>query len=133
MTPPPPTVKATKEEAKRFLSKAEEFLRAAQSSLREGEPNAASLLSIHAAISACDALTAHYLGSRSSSQRHHDVLNLLRQLPLAKKETLIRQVSRLLDAKNVVEYEDKLLFREAASEMVELAERVVRTSRGVVK
>lgn len=133
MNPPQRTIPATKEEAKRFLAKAEEFLRSARSSLRDGEATAAGLLSIHAAISACDALTAHYLGMRSGSQRHHDVLNLLDQLPVARKDTLARQVRRLLDDKNVVEYEDKLLFREAAGEMVELAERVVRASRTAVK
>ena len=133
MNTSPRTVPTTKAEAKRFLAKAEEFLRAAQSALRDGEATAAGLLSIHAAISACDALTAHYLGLRSRGQRHHDMLRLLGQLPFAQKEALTRQVRRLLDDKNVVEYEDTLLFRKAASEMVELAERVVRASRGLVK
>ena len=54
-------------------------------------------------------------------------------MPLGNKEGLARQVRRLLDAKNVVEYEDKLLLRTEASEMVELAERIVATCRKSVR
>lgn len=133
MTGRPQTVPATKAEAKRFLAKGEEFLQGAQASLREGRATSAGLLSIHAAISAGDALTAHFLGVRSRSQRHQDVLALLSQLPLENKEGLARQVRRLLDDKNVVEYEGKLLLTTAAGEMVELAQRVVVTCRKALR
>ncbi len=126
-------VPATKAEAKRFLAKAEQFLLGAQGSLRDGHATNAGLLSVHAAISACDALTGHFLGVRSKSQRHQDVMGLLKQLPLENKEGLSRQVRRLLDDKNVVEYEDKLLLRTEANEMVELAERIVATCRKSVR
>jgi HEPN domain-containing protein len=129
LTSKTPTVPAGKRAAGRFLRKAEEFLRSARRAHGEGEPNAAGMLAIHAGISACDALTAHFLGVRSNSARHHDVLNLVRTLPISQKGRFERQMRRLLDAKSTVEYDDEVMVEGDEDKMVEAAERIVRTAR----
>jgi HEPN domain-containing protein len=124
---------ATKEQAARYLSKAREFLRNGQRALAEGDESAAGLLAIHAGISACDALTAHFLGVRSAGQRHHEVLELLAKAPIARKEALIKQLRRLLDEKNVVAYDDSKVSAGDAKELLEAAKRILDAAKDLLK
>src|SRR5690349_15443832 len=98
-----------------YLEKAEDFLRAATRALEDGAEDSAALLSIHAAISACDSLTVRHLGLRSTSPRHMDVLALIDQLPTSRKDELKKHMRDLVSKKNVVEYKDRLLPRGSAA------------------
>jgi HEPN domain-containing protein len=133
MPPPPATTPAGKAEARRFLHKAEEFLRAALPAQQAGHANAAGVLAIHAGILACDALTAHDLGKRSKSGRHHDVLQLIAHVEIPEKAAVARQLRQLLDAKNMVEYDDQMLIAGDEDKMVEAAKRIVEVARRRVK
>ena len=133
MAPQPPTTPAGKSEARRFLQKAEEFLRTAMLAREAGQTNSAGMLAIHAGISACDALTAHDLGKRSKSGRHHDVLLLIAHVRIPEKAAVARQLRQLLDAKNLVEYDDQMLIAGDEEKMVEAAKRIVEVARRRVK
>ena len=133
MTPETPTVPAGKPEARRYLLKAQEFLRSAKQEQEEGRPTSSGILAIHAGISACAALTSNFLGVRAKGPRHHDMLTLIERLPRKNRTVLAKQLARLLDAKNVVEYDDKVLVEGEEDEMVDAAERIVRLARGAVK
>lgn len=125
MKAPPRAVAVERSRAAAFLAKAEEFLRGAKRSLEAGDRDAAGVLAIHAGISACDALTVGHLGLRSNTQRHLDVLRLLRQVDFAGRAAVERQLRELVSEKREVEYEDRRLQVGDAAKMVELAERVV--------
>jgi HEPN domain-containing protein len=133
VTPPVQTSPAGVAEARRFLAKAEGFLRAAKREHGAGEANPAGAMAIHAGISACDALTSFFLGVRSKGGRHHDVLELVASLPVPEKNTIARQLRQLLDAKNTVEYDDRTLIAGDEDKMIEAAERIVKTARAAVK
>jgi HEPN domain-containing protein len=122
---PPGTAAVERSRATVFLEKAEEFLRSAKRSLEAGDRDAAGMLAIHAGISACDALTVSHLGLRSNTQRHLDVLALLRLVNFDGRPNVERQLRELVSEKREVEYEDRRLQVGDAAKMVELAERVV--------
>jgi HEPN domain-containing protein len=120
------------ERAAAYLQKAEEFFAGAKRALDEGAPDSAALLAIHAAITACDSLTVRHLGLRSTSPRHLDVLTLVDRLPTPQKDQLKKHLRDLVSKKNVVEYEDRLLPRGDAVQMVKIAGRVVAAARAGV-
>jgi hypothetical protein len=106
-----------------YLQKALEFFRAAEAAEAAADWNATTLNSVHAVISAADALTAYFLGKRSRSDRHEDVARLLLELTLpgaAERADLALGVLRL---KNAVEYEARLI---AESEAVAARKRAGR-------
>jgi HEPN domain-containing protein len=123
---------ATKAQAKRYLEKAQEFLRNGERAYEEGDESAAGLLAIHAGISACDALTAHFLGVRSAGQRHHEAMDLLTKAPVPRKEAIAKQFRRLLDEKNLVEYDAEILSRGDAAAMLEAAKRIVEAAKDLL-
>ena len=53
-----------------YLKKAQEFLRASESSIKFGDWDAVGLNAVHAAISAADALLVYYGGLRSTGESH---------------------------------------------------------------
>jgi HEPN domain-containing protein len=131
VTPQGQTTPVDRSRAWAFLAKAEEFLRSAKRTLQEGDHSAAGVLAIHAGISACDSITVWHLGRRSSSQRHLDVLALLKGISFEGKEGVERQLRELLAEKREVEYEDRRLLSGDAEKMVKLAERIVKAAEQV--
>lgn len=118
-----------KAEAPRYLSKAQEFQRGATRLLEAGERNAAGVLAVHAGITAADAITIHFMGLRSSGQRHLDVLALIAQTTHPRKATFQRQLNELLGEKKSVEYEGRLISVGDAEKMVLLSARIVDGAR----
>ena len=64
-------------QARSYLGKAEEFLAAARDSLDAGHSLAATSLSVHAGISACDAICGARTGQRASGSDHGQAVALL--------------------------------------------------------
>jgi HEPN domain-containing protein len=128
----PRTRPATKAQAKRYIAKAHEFLRNGKRAYEDGDESTAGLLAIHAGISACDALTAHFLGVRSAGQRHHQAVDLLAKAPVPRKEAVAKQLRTLLDDKNLVEYGDEVLSRGDAAAMLEAAKRILDAARDLL-
>ncbi len=94
-----------KDKFRAYFRKAEQFHSAMNRSLDEDEWNGATLTAVHCAISSFDALTVYHLGSRSSGQRHEDVVKLVRQTKIAGVEDKIKQFLDVIRLKNLVEYD----------------------------
>ena len=125
--PRPPRTRAVRKEVyQTYLAKSQEFLRAAQDSLRRGDHDACVSAAIHSGINLADALTAFYLRMRSAGESHEEALALLRRVPLppAESERIVHHLSALLDVKNAAEYEDRLLRAKEAEAAMKHLERV---------
>jgi hypothetical protein len=109
-----------------YLEKAEEFYRLMIMAEDQELWNGVGLNAVHCAISACDALTTFYLGERSRSQKHGDVLILLERIPLEEIREKSRQVTSILAIKNLVEYEARDFYREDAKKIIVQTERLYK-------
>ncbi len=110
-----------------YLNKAREFLEGAGMLLEKGKWSASAVLSVHAVISACDAVCVRFLQLRHGGADHMQAIELLNSLPLERSEIelKIKQARRVISLKNAAEYEDKLIKQSDAQEMIRDAERVV--------
>ncbi len=111
-----------------YLSKAKEFLEGAKLLAENEEWNSSAVLSVHAVISACDAICARFLQLRHSGADHMQAVELLRNLPIDRGETKtkLKQATRVISMKNASEYEDRLIKQGDAQEMLRDAERLVK-------
>jgi len=82
-------------EGRRHLVKADEFVRAATASFQAGRFIASGLESVHAGISAADAITAHKRSEVSSAPDHLQVVHLLRDSQ-ARAKTMLDQATRFV-------------------------------------
>jgi HEPN domain-containing protein len=118
-----------------FLAKAEEFLRGAQHSKEQRDWNASVSNAVHAGILACDVVTVGLLGVRNTGE-HDDVAQLLnRALPSETKDAadMKRRVRRLLQVKNLAEYEDRSAQPADAEACLKDADRLVAFARHLAK
>jgi HEPN domain-containing protein len=108
-----------------FLKKALECSRAASQSFARGDWNAAAICSVHSSISGCDALCVHALGVRHAGERHSDSALLLRSIrPTDERfKANAARLRRIIDIKNMAEYEERLVFREEAERATKDCER----------
>jgi HEPN domain-containing protein len=125
----------TQDEVKKYLSKADEFLRTARRAIADGDYYAASLNAVHAAISANDAVTGYFGGTRSTSEDHRDAANLLMEFAPREAEEWKKQASRLgriISEKSQVAYGVEIITAKGADHLVQQAERFVDWAKGVV-
>jgi HEPN domain-containing protein len=115
-----------------YLTKAEEYLRAALDNLTSRRWNAAALSAVHASIAAADAVVIFEQGVRSAGPRHTDVLDLLAG-PGQERASALAHLRRVLSRKNVVEYESRLFTQKEAEEIVQHAERFLAWARPRVR
>jgi HEPN domain-containing protein len=120
------TTRVDKESCQNYLKKADQCIKTAKEALDKGRWNASAINSVHAVISSCDALTVFYLGLRSSGERHEDVIDLMAKTNIREEEfsKVKRQVLRVLTKKNLVEYEERLVYQKEAESIFKDAERV---------
>lgn len=111
---------------KNFFIKAEDFLEGAREQVND-HSNAAATLAVHAIISACDAICAKFLQRRHAGADHMQAVEMLKELPIDKDELRpkVRQASRVLSKKNTAEYEDRIIAKNEAREMIRDAERFI--------
>lgn len=104
-----------------FVRKSEQFLRSSESAAERGDWDAAVSHAVHAGISMADALTVFYLGQRSASQDHGNILRLLDSIRLERGELdrNKRHLSKMLALKNRAEYEDRMLRESDAIHALE--------------
>lgn len=130
--PTVPHREVSRSQAQNYLGKAQQFLAGAFES--NDRYDTAVLLSVHAAISAADAVAAGLFGIRSASPNHADQERLIRQL-LPEDEEAERgaqQLAALIDLKNTVEYEARRFESEEALVATKRAERVVNWARSAL-
>lgn len=107
-----------------YLRKAQEFMRAAKSSLDSRDWDAVGLNAVHAAISAADALLVYYGGVRSTGDSHHDVAGLLRQhIKDDQLGSKVQTLSKVLAYKNLAAYEDREVTEAEGRDAEKLARR----------
>ena len=124
----------TQDEAIKYLSKAEEFLRAARKAIADGDHHAASLNAVHAAISANDAVTGHFGGTRSSSEDHKDAANLLMEIAPKGAEEWRKQATclgRIIAEKSPAAYGVDVITPKDADLLLKKAERFVSWAKDV--
>ncbi len=111
-----------------YLRKAKEFLEGAKLLVENEEWNSSAVLSVHAVISACDAICARFLQLRHAGADHMQAVELLGNLPVDREEVKakLKQARRVISMKNASEYEDKLIKQDDAQEMLRDAERLVK-------
>lgn len=121
-----PSKKQNKSDFKNYIIKAEEFLLSAQNALFEEKWNAVGLNSVHAVISANDALCIFYKGQRCTSQKHSDAVKFLTFLSEEHEfKQKAKHLSWLILRKNLVEYESRLFFQKEAIQSAKHAERFI--------
>ena len=129
------TRSVSEQQVRAYLEKSGEFLRRSRASLAEEESNAASLLAVHAAISANDAVTGQYGQKRSAGEDHQKAADLLREVaPTGAREWHLQanRLNRIVGKKNLVAYESRHLTSKESSWLVEQAERFVGWAKEVV-
>lgn len=107
-----------------FKKKAEEFFNVMFLCMEDGQWDAAVLNGVHAAISMTDAVLVNKKEIKSTSQRHEDVVDLLKQEFTAKE--LVGQnnrLSRILNFKNLVSYQPIILGEAEARDFAKNVER----------
>ena len=110
---------------KNYLLKAGQFFESATDAYAKENWNAVGLNTVHAVISANDALTVYLAGIRSASDKHTDAAELLLRHSRDKKETAeyLKHYSWLISRKNLVEYESRLFYEKEAKDSLLRAER----------
>jgi hypothetical protein len=119
--------------ATKSLAKCVEFADVAASSLTTERWNAAGLNAIHSGISAADATLIASAGLRSASADHGAVIMLLESQVPEFSTTQRRQLLGLLQMKNRVAYEQRLLTETEARQLVDHASRLSKWAERVVK
>ena len=97
------------------------------------EWNSVGLSAVHCAISACDAVLVRYTEQRSASTDHEAAASLLKaltDLPDIKQKT--ETYRRILQEKNLIEYEEREITPHDAAELAKLTERFFRWAEGLV-
>lgn len=112
-----------------YLEKANEFYKLMKTAQDQSLWNGVGLNAVHCAISSSDALTTFYLGERSRSVKHEDVVILLKRIPLEEMGEKIRQVTSILAIKNLVEYEARGFHKEDAQRISSQTERLYKWVR----
>lgn len=127
------TEKLDRSRARIYLQKAEEFARSMRQSAVRGDWNAVGLEAVHAVISAADAVTTAKLGLRSRAADHEEVVKLIRNLPSKQADAKAEQAQKVLEVKNLVEYEARTFEQAEAQATMKQAERFVIWARGELK
>lgn len=110
-----------------YLTKARDFLKSAIMEAEKENWNSTAVHSIHAVISACDAICTKFLQLRHGGADHLQAVELLASLPFERSEIelKLKQARRIISLKNAAEYEDRLIKQTEAQEMLKDARRLV--------
>ena len=128
-----PTRRVERTGVKTYLKKASEFFESMQHAMQADRWNAAGLNAVHCAISACDAVLVYYTEQRSASPDHEAaayLLSSLTKVPDAKQKA--KTLSRILQEKHVIEYEDRAFTAHEAAELAKLTERFYHWTKELV-
>lgn len=109
------TTAVSKSDYSNYLKKAAEFHEVMRDSLSKGKWNAVGLNAIHTGISAADALLTCRHGMRSTSPKHDDIIKLITSL-ISHRDVKVHvsHLRNLINMKNIVEYEVRLIDRHEA-------------------
>jgi uncharacterized protein (UPF0332 family) len=114
------TRKVNKSLYSNYLKRAEECYISANVCYKNADWNAATICAIHACISACDAMCVYFLGKRHAGKNHNDAVRLFKTISI-QSENLNQNANRLnkiINIKNIVEYEEMLVYKSEAEKLV---------------
>jgi hypothetical protein len=123
------TRKVSAQDARAFLSKAEQFLRAMDKAAEAGDCDAVGLNAVHSVISAADAVTAFRAGFRTAEQDHKMLADMLEDIVGESANKPVRHLKAVLAKKNAIEYEQRRLSLNEAVDIAEQARRFVSWAR----
>ena len=108
-----------------YLFKAKQFKNTADDAYVKRSWNSVGLNAVHSAISANDALVVYHTNLRSTSDNHHDAVNLLIKALNNEDDARsnAKHVSWLINRKNLIEYESRLFYENEANEALKHADR----------
>lgn len=108
-----------------YLKRAEECLRAGKDSYANKDWNASAICSIHSCIAACDAMCVYFLGKRHSGENHNDAVTLLKTIKSGdeKLKTNANRFNKVLQIKNMAEYEERLVHKSESERVLKNCER----------
>ncbi|MCD6312108.1 MAG: hypothetical protein J7M11_06590 [Elusimicrobia bacterium] len=115
-----------------YLCKAAEFYQVMCRAEEIEKWHAVGLNGVHCVISACDAVLVFYLGLRSSSGDHRDIIHLLKRTALVDLDKMANVLCRVIDKKNLIEYEDRIFTEKEARELAKLVKRFFNWVSGKV-
>ena len=108
-----------------YLKRAEECHLASLESFNNTDWNASTICAIHACISACDAMCIYFLGKRHAGENHNSAIGLFRTIRT--KDTNLsknaNRLSRIIGIKNMAEYEERLVYKSEAENIIKDMER----------
>ncbi len=117
------TQQVEKSSFKDFLSKATDFYRGIEVNQKENLWCVMGLCSVHATISAGDALTTNYLGVRSTAEDHRQTKDLLLRIHIDGMEQYTNMYERIIAKKNAIAYERRYFTEKEALEVGKQAQR----------
>ena len=113
-----------------YLKKAEDFIHAAEHSLKEDEYDPAVSSAVHSAINASDSLSVFYSSKRHDG-KHEDALDTIKGI-LSNEEykEISKQYSGLIELKNEAEYQPYHIGASHANDAVRRASRILTKVKG---
>ncbi|MFY9716718.1 MAG: hypothetical protein WAK40_02115 [Thermoplasmata archaeon] len=88
---------------------------------KEANPDGVATNAVQAAIAYADAYTIYLRSERSRGQDHHEVLTLIARCKAPNAGEVGSLLSRILDRKGEVEYEDRAVTMKVAIEIAKRA------------
>ncbi len=136
MTPTPggKTRSEPRHRATIYWQKSLRFAHAALTNSTQGDWDPAVANAVNAVINLTDALCVHYMGTRSASESHFDVLNLLASAPDMAPDlrtALARHLESLLNVKGIAQYEGRLLGKVDAERALKHMDRAFQAAQAV--
>ena len=118
MTPKFKTKDVSKSFYANYLKRAKECFRASKNSLKSQEWNSSAINAIHCCIAACDAMCVYFLGKRHSGESHNNATTLFKTIKNTEEfKTNTNRIVRILRMKNMVEYEERLVYKIEAEKI----------------
>lgn len=127
------TRREDRSQAANYLRKADELRRSGRQNLANQRWNAACYDAIRAGIHCADAVLVFLHGIRSTSQRHADVIELLRRKLGPDAAGPSTTLGRLVAKKHVVEYEGRLSTEREATDAVDRADELFQWAQMLVQ
>ena len=111
-----------------YLQRAEECLYGARSAFEEKKYDLCAINSVHCGISAIDAICVFYLGYRHSGEKHttaKEMLNFIREIKPEELKEIANRFGRILNMKNMAEYEERKIKMKEAQELLNNATKLL--------
>jgi len=115
-----------------FLDRANAFFKEMFSAYSDDNWYSVGLEAVHCAISISDAILAKKFGIRCMSKDHRDIIALLEERLGEKAKEQTATLSRIINMKNKVEYDDRIFTPKEAEEIFMRTERYFKWAKSII-